>query len=542
MPRLGASAVVRVFGSMAVLVVALAFPIGAAATVTGGCQATGTSTSGGTVDLTATPVWHLRSTDTVTFSGTAPFEQFHGSASASVLGFSLPLASGEAQGGQTAFTSDAYDAGLLARLGRVFVVSGASSSAFHGCAGDIQIVLDDVNPLATVLGAGAVGGIAVGLTVLIWGLRRPDSGWRRLVGLLGMAFAGGGAATLLQQVSTPGQAGPAAPGWTSTLAGPTQVSLDPVVLVGSAALALALVVVMPFPAELFNKTLEANLAEIRAAFARLPIVGGRFRARAETSPASGSRQLLTAAAVVLAGALLYGFLDPSFGPDLPSAILFIGLAASLVTVTWLANLPLRVLRHRLTGDAGRLWAAPATLLVAAGAVLLSRIANFEPGYLYGLIVGYAFVAEVPERDEGRGLAGGAWWMLGIAVVAWFALGAVRMPGIEPSLPAAVLGSVFAALTVAGIEGIVFGMLPLRFLHGEPVFRWSHARWAVLYGLGLFAFFWIILDPANGFLSPQTGPSFVTAVALFAVFGIGSVLFWAYFRGRHAWVAAPERPL
>jgi hypothetical protein len=159
-----------------------------------------------------------------------------------------------------------------------------------------------------------------------------------------------------------------------------------------------------------------------------------------------------------------------------------------------------------------------------------------------LVVGYSFATEIPEREEGRGSHAGAWWMLGIAAVAWFALGAVRTPGIEPSIPAAVLASIFAGLTVAGIEGIVFGMLPLRFLAGEHVFRWSRPRWALLYGLGAFAFAWIILDPANGFLSARTGPSFATAVALFVAFGIGSVLFWAYFRGRHRPVAAPEHPV
>ena len=511
-----------------------ALPAATAATVTGGCTVTGTSTSGGPIDLTTATVWHLRSSDQISASGSAPFEQSDGAASAYVFGFAVPLASGHSTA-EHAVQSDTYEVSALGLLGRIFVLSGSSTGPFHDCAGQVEVVIDDINPFLTVLGGGGLVMALLGLLGALWGLRRSESPWRRLVGLVALGLIGAGTGLVLQQTSTPGAPAPGfvTSAFVASVAGPLQVSLDPVVVAQSAFLSLLVVVLMPFPAELFNKTLEAHLAEVRAALGRVPVLGLMVR-RGDPDRGTGHTGWSHPVAVlvfVLLSAALYGLLDPGFGPGAASLVTYVGLVVALVTVAWLASLPLRSVHRRLTRDSGRIRAVPWTLLFAALSVLISRAAGFLPGYLYGLVIGYAFVHEIEEREEARGLAAGAWWMLGLGLVAWFSLGAVRTPGIEPTVPAQIAQSVFAALTVGGIEGIVFGLVPLRFLHGEAVFRWRRSRWAVLYGLGVFAFLWIILNPSNGFVTTPPRSSFVTSVALFIGFALASILFWSYFRFR-----------
>ena len=114
---------------------------------------------------------------------------------------------------------------------------------------------------------------------------------------------------------------------------------------------------------------------------------------------------------------------------------------------------------------------------------------------------------------------------------WLMLGAFRAAGVGETAPGQVIGNVLATVTVAGIEGIVFGLIPLRFLPGEHIFRRSRVSWASAYGIGLFAFVWIILNPSNGFAGATDQAGFVTAAALFIGFGVISILFWAYFRLR-----------
>lgn len=95
--------------------------------------------------------------------------------------------------------------------------------------------------------------------------------------------------------------------------------------------------------------------------------------------------------------------------------------------------------------------------------------------------------------------------------------------------------------VAGVELTVFGMLPLRFLPGEKVFRWNRRAWAALFGFGLFGFVHVLINPRSGYLADATRTPMLTIVALLLVFGIGSVVFWAYFRFRSVPAAPSATP-
>ena len=509
----------------------LALPAGAAATVSGGCLLTGSSSSGGSVDLTTSSVWHLRSTDRISVSGRAPSLQTDAVANAYFLGLAIPVAGGTSNGDTTGGADD-VDVSTLAILGRVFVIAGSSAGPGTGCSGEFEIVLDDVNPLLTVLGGGGAGATLIGMLGAGWSVRRPNSGWRLFFGMVSLLMLIGGASLVLQQSWVPDAAStaPARTAFVQSVVGPGQVSIDPWILAQSAGLALLLVILMPFPSELFNKTVEANLEEIRGMLRRVPLAGRLIR-DTPRAPAPGWLQAMMVAAFVLVSALLYGLLDPGFGPTASSALTFVGVVAALVAVTWVANLPRRALHRSLTGDRGRLHAVFGTLLIAAICVVISRVAGFLPGYLYGLVLGYTFAKELDEEPSARSHAMGAWWMLGIAVVAWVMLGAARSPGIRETLPGAIGENVLAALLVAGIEGIVFGFVPLRFLPGEHIFRWRRSQWAILYAIGLFGFVWVVLNPANGLVATAQQGSLGTALGLFIGFGAVSVLFWGFFRFR-----------
>ena len=85
--------------------------------------------------------------------------------------------------------------------------------------------------------------------------------------------------------------------------------------------------------------------------------------------------------------------------------------------------------------------------------------------------------------------------------------------------------------VAGVELTVFGMLPVRFLPGEHVFRWNRSAWGVLFGSGLFAFIHVLMNPRSGYLADSARTPLVTIIVLLLFFGVASVVFWAYFRFR-----------
>jgi hypothetical protein len=180
------------------LLLALTIPAVATATISGGCKATGTSASGGSIDLATASEWHLKSTDSAGGSGTAPSKQTSASVGAYVLGIAIPIASGSGEGG-TEGTVNNVPLSTFALLGARFMVSGSSTGASGGCTGSIMIILDDVNPLFTALGGGGVLLAVIGLLVLLTAMRTGGGGGSRIVGLIFGLLGGAGLGLALAQ-------------------------------------------------------------------------------------------------------------------------------------------------------------------------------------------------------------------------------------------------------------------------------------------------------------------------------------------------------
>jgi hypothetical protein len=363
---------------------------------------------------------------------------------------------------------------------------------------------------------------------------------------------------------------------------PTQITLDPIVVAQSVAITAGVIVLVPFPSALFNNTLEENYAEVMGWLARinaglnrlwsrvvawvrrqianrrpptsapgsdpavpaapiaLPSVAAPAPETAAAPAADPWRSPLRIAGFVLLTALLYAFLDPTFGFSLDSLATFAGLAVGLFVVLLAYGLPLIFLSRR-EGFGLTVRALPATLCIGLLCVLVSRIADFQPGYLYGLIIGFFMAHGVERRVEGRAEAVAAAASLLAALIAWVLLALLRGSGSQPGdIFPVLLEAAMVTIVVAGLENAVFAMLPLRFMPGAAVYAWDRRVWVALLAAGLFGFAHVLLNPAEGagYLADTTRTSFFTLILLLAVFGISSVLFWAYFRFRPARKAAP----
>ena len=328
--------------------------------------------------------------------------------------------------------------------------------------------------------------------------------------------------------ATPPPGGGAAQGeaagapFADSVATPARVSRDPLVLLESAGLAAAIVLLMPFPGQLFNSTLEEHEDDVRRWLRLDRARGAASRIGAFWASWPGI------AAFAVAAALLYGFLDPTFGIDAHSAATFVGMLVAIAVVTLVFAIP-TWRAHRRRGDPARLKVVPLSLAVAVVCVLISRVTGFQPGYLYGLLIGLAFAHELSGVEEGRATGVAAGLMLATAAVAWLAIGA--LPAGNPGFAATALRTALAAVMVAGLEGVVFGLLPFRFLPGESLYGWNRALWAALLGVGAFAFLHILVNPASGYLADTSRTPLLTVIGLLLGFSLVSVAFWAWFRFR-----------
>jgi hypothetical protein len=299
----------------------------------------------------------------------------------------------------------------------------------------------------------------------------------------------------------------------------------------NALLALLLVLLMPFPGELFNRTLDEHYDEVTGWFSRL-LPGGRSgRSSERRTRVRGS--WWTLGLVLVAGTLLAGLLDPGFGWNRSTGALLVGAGLGLIGVMAVGlGVSAWFVRRRASGVALSVRALPGALVVTAACVVLSRVVGFEPGYLYGVLAGLVVGGALSAVDEGKQAALASAVTALVAVAAWLGWSWLQPSlGSDPSFGLTVVDTALATLFVAGLEGLVFGLVPMRFLAGAQVLKWSKLVWGLLFGAGVFFFLQLLAHPGSGYGPTDSAVPFLTAAALFAGFGLVSVGFWGWFRLR-----------
>ena len=304
---------------------------------------------------------------------------------------------------------------------------------------------------------------------------------------------------------------------------------------------------MVFPAQVFNSTYEENHERLTRRFRRrrtARAAGPAGTAAPATVPGRTRRTALFLGCAA-AGTALGGLLDPGFGANRATGALLGGVFVALVVavlVAAAAGWVFRTARHQ--DHHWYLRAIPSALLVAVLCVLVSRLTHFEPGYLYGVLGGAVFAGALSTKTEGRAEAVTLTAGLAVSLGAWLAFEPVAAAANRSGASLAVLvgDSLLGSLFIGGIEGLLFSLVPLRFLPGYRVRQWGWVPWGVLTLTTAFVFVHVLLVPEAGYLGRSTSVSATVTLALFGAFGLASVLFWAWFRfrpdpagrgGRHA---------
>ncbi len=326
----------------------------------------------------------------------------------------------------------------------------------------------------------------------------------------------------------------------TTLSSPSQAFSSIGRSLEDAAIAGGAVLLITFPAQMFNATLDENYEEILAVWRGfLWRVRGKkgspqkrpVRSEKETDR---KRELLVFAAVILVGAFVGGFRDPHFGLNSASVANFLAtLAAFLVLIAAPAAAAMAYRKARGRPTNVTLRALPAGIAIAALTVFVSRVTDFQPGYLYGIVCGVAFAHRLAKSEEGHVVTFESTATLVVSLLAWLIFVPVNHAALRPgsNFGIALVDDWLASIVVGGLVGIALGLLPLRFLPGGTLFHWNRVAWAILIGVPIFGIVGIMLNPSSGPAHPGTAPV-VTAIVLFVVFGGVSVAFRQYFAHRH----------
>ncbi len=302
-----------------------------------------------------------------------------------------------------------------------------------------------------------------------------------------------------------------APSVLSALQQPEDVTAENVLL--GIALAVVLVLLVAFPTTLLNSAAESGSDRVSAWW--------RGDAGVEARP---GRWRWAASGVALAG-LIAAFVDPEFGFNLGSVRVLLSILTSFAVETALGWLVVAWAVRRVNPGAEASYSfKPATLLVVAALVAFVRVADFEPGIIFGLVAGVAFPAVTSKTGLARNALVSVGWAYLVGIAAWFGYAALGSPSGATQVFAS---ETFSAMAVAGMAALPIALFPVRGLLGSQLFAADRRLWAGAYAVGLASFF-VVLMPAP-FAWDEIAGTLKAWVGIYLAYLVVAVLAWSVVR-------------
>ncbi|CAN5212902.1 hypothetical protein BH09ACT3_BH09ACT3_07120 [soil metagenome] len=298
---------------------------------------------------------------------------------------------------------------------------------------------------------------------------------------------------------------------------------NPVVLAGAGAAGFALLIFIALPAELLNSTFSEQYGRFTR---RLPKLKRLTLVQRFSNWVKGSK-LAVGAVLTFLAALIFGFADPDFGFDLTSLRVVVACGIGLFVVGYLASAISGLIIHRRWQLASVIELKPLGLLLTVLGVLLSRVLDFSPGFLLGLIIGLAITSTMSDALKAKTALLQVGVVFALSMLAWVAYSLLSGQVDADSLGGSLLLDALVATTTEGLTAVFVGMLPFRFLDGEPIFRYNKLLWGLSYLVAATSFVLVIALSSRSW--GEIGEDLWLWVSVLGGFALVSFGVWAYFR-------------
>jgi hypothetical protein len=302
---------------------------------------------------------------------------------------------------------------------------------------------------------------------------------------------------------------------------PTIQSLHITALGVATTLTLAgiFIAIVGLPGRLLDAALGPRLERLTAPLAPVKSEVARLRPVLARIP---TWVVLTVGIAV--ASVISAFLDPAFGSGPDSIRLLVTIGLGLVIESLVGMLLIARVVRRNTRLLPRIEFQAGALLLAALAVLVSRLVGFQPGILFGILIGLAFAAttQPTSKEQGEVARLEAAWLLVLGLVSWV-LYSVASPLLGPDLIGVGVSELLGTLTVTSISALPIVLLPLRGLAGGAIFAQSAVAWAGAYLVSSIVFVLVLLPfPASW---AEVGTPLVAWVVIYIVYAAVAIGGW-----------------
>jgi hypothetical protein len=301
---------------------------------------------------------------------------------------------------------------------------------------------------------------------------------------------------------------------------------DPARIPAAFAIGLVLLLLAVMPSHLLNITIGEQYERFAR---RMPILRAQpqwytsLRAMFARAPVLGGLLLTTTTA------FLFAFADPNFGLNLASLRLFLALAGALFSVTYLANAITAVVMRRGWGVEVSVQLRPLGLLLTVAGVIASRMLEFSPGFLIGLVLGLTIASKVAAQHAWKAVLIRTSVVTTFAFASWLLYSSMSA-GVhhDPTFWNELALEFFVAVVTEGTVILLVELLPFHLLEGERLYLKSRVLWASAYLVLLTLFILAVVPWAGNWR--ELGPSFwpwFTAVGIFAAVCVAIYLYFRF---------------
>lgn len=309
------------------------------------------------------------------------------------------------------------------------------------------------------------------------------------------------------------------PSMLSSLTTLSDINFSPQGFMKVAAASIVFSALLAFPTLLIQRATRfryirfTSWLENNKSFAGFRVIAKQFRSVPQT--------IMIPVGLILASFLI-SIASPTFGVNALTARLQLTNLIALTTESVLLFLVLGWL-VRLKGAQYRIEFRVGSLLIVGLTVLFTRLTNFEPGIIFGLILMLVLTKPVAQTSESwldvrELILAGA-----LGLLSWFGYSFVSALNSDANYFQLVTRETLAMIALSLLSAVPIALLPFGDLPGHLLMKQKFGKWLTLFALSLIAFFFIVM-PLPQSWSTISWP--LTAwIAVFVTYSVIAITFW-----------------
>jgi len=301
------------------------------------------------------------------------------------------------------------------------------------------------------------------------------------------------------------------------------VLANPVTIASAISIGLVLIILAAIPAHLLNATIAEQYQRFSGRLARLRRPGWYTA----LSTWMAGKTVVAALALVTVTAVLFGFGDPHFGFNDHSLRLILACAIALFFVAFVSSWVTGLILKQTWSVTTEISLRPLGLVLTLLGVIASRLLEFSPGFLIGLVLGLSMATPAITQFAWRAVAIRSSIIIAFGVAAWIGYSALTVHEEPHDFLGALLVETFVAITTEGIVMLLIVLLPFKLLEGEPLFAHSKVLWGAIY-LVVTVIFVVGVVAWEGHWV-ELGGALWLWISVVAVFSLVCVTIYLYFR-------------